>query len=517
MLNKSSLYWLARAQADEKRAQRIADGAAKEIKKMYRRQYLNVVKQLESLNAQLDAGKELTRTQLWNYSRWRQLENELKQFVDESTRISTETANKALEEVFTASIGTKSAAFQATRLTAAVEPRQVIGTDWSGVKFSDRIWKNNAAIADRIKHSMEDMLVQGRGLPDIKKAIMQEFNVAYNQADRIVRTEAAYVLNRAHVAQYKAEGTKKIVWDTGMEDGKICEICRVRANKVYLIDEAPIIPAHPRCRCLYSAIVEIGDENVPVDGPEAEQEIALMQLTKKEKRLQTAAKNGKIEQETELGRFKKTLQGDKNISKDYHNALKSRFSHGSDKAKSVFNQYASGNTVAETNYINTPFFDPKTKKVHMNYAADLSNERGKGVTYFHEHGHLIDDACGYISHDVKFMERLKADRLEYAREYGRKNGLNTFDKVDAAISGDLNSMRKHSGVSDILGAISNGNIAGIAGHSESYWNENSICEEAFAHMFECQFDPMRKKEMQKYFPSSLKYFEETILKGVDGK
>ena len=280
MLNKGSVYWLARAQADEKRAQRIADGAAKEIKRMYRRQYLKIVKQLENLKAQLDSGKELTRTQLWNYSRWRQLEQELKQFVDESSRISTETTNKALEQVFERAIGTKAAQFEATRMTAAVLPHQVIGTAWSGVKFSDRIWKNNAAIADRIKHSMEDMLVQGRGLPDIKKAIMQEFGVAFSYADRLVRTEAAYVLNRAHVAQYKAEGTKKIIWDTGLEDGKECEICKIRANKVYLIDEAPIIPAHPRCRCLYSAIVEIGDENVPVDGPEAEQKIALMQTTK---------------------------------------------------------------------------------------------------------------------------------------------------------------------------------------------------------------------------------------------
>lgn len=284
MLNKGSIYWLARAQADEKRAQRIADGAAKEIKQMYRRQYLKIVKQLDGLKAQLDAGKELTRTQLWNYSRWRQLEQELKQFVDESSRISTETTNKALEQVFTQGIGAKAAQFEATRLTAAIAPHQVIGTAWSGVKFSDRIWKNNAAIADRIKHSMEDMLVQGRGLPDIKKAIMQEFGVAFSYADRLVRTEAAYVLNRAHVAQYKAEGTKKIIWDTGLEDGKECEICKIRADKVYLIDEAPIIPAHPRCRCLYSAIVEIGDENVPVDGPEAEQMIALMQTTVKKRK-----------------------------------------------------------------------------------------------------------------------------------------------------------------------------------------------------------------------------------------
>lgn len=284
MLNKRSLYWLLRAQEDEKRMQRIANGAAKEIRQMYRRQYLKLVKEIENLKEQLDAGKELTRTQLWNYSRWRQIEKQLVIFVDEAYRIANAETTKALEEVFDRTISKKSDEFEATRLTMPVTAHQVIGSTWSGERYSARIWKNNAAIADRLKHSMEDMLVQGRGLPDIKKAIMKEFNVAFNEADRLVRTEAAYVLNRVNVQKYKQEGVKKIVWDTGLEDGNECAICQARSGKVYLIDNAPIIPAHPRCRCIYSAVVETGDENVPVDGPKTEEKIALMQLTKKEKR-----------------------------------------------------------------------------------------------------------------------------------------------------------------------------------------------------------------------------------------
>lgn len=294
MLNKRSLYWLLRAQEDEKRMQRICDGAAKEVKKMYRRQYLKIVKEIEGLKEQLGKGKELTRTQLWNYSRWQHLEKQLINFVDEAYRISNTETTKALETVFERTIGAKAGDFDTTRLTMPVTAHQVIGSTWSGERYSTRIWKNQAAIADRLKHSMEDMLVQGKGLPEIKKTIMKEFNVAFDYADRLVRTEAAYVLNKANVQKYRQEGVQKIVWDTGLEDGNECAICRARSGKVYLIENAPIIPAHPRCRCIYSAVVEIGNENVPVTGPEAEREIALMQLTKKEKRLQTAAKNGKI-------------------------------------------------------------------------------------------------------------------------------------------------------------------------------------------------------------------------------
>ena len=281
MLNKRSLYWLLRALEDEKRMQRICDGAMKEVRKMYRRQYLSIVKEIEKLKEQLDKGKELTRTQLWNYSRWRHLEKQLVVFVNEAYRISNADTTKALEEVFERTIGKKAGSFDDTRLTMPVTAHQVIGTTWSGERYSSRIWKNQAAIADRLKHSMEDMLVQGKGLPEIKKAIMKEFNVAFDHADRLVRTEAAYVLNKVNVQKYRQEGVKKIVWDTGLEDGNECAICQARSGKVYMIEDAPIIPAHPRCRCIYSAVVEIGDENVPVDGPEAEQKLALMQTHRK--------------------------------------------------------------------------------------------------------------------------------------------------------------------------------------------------------------------------------------------
>ena len=84
------------------------------------------------------------------------------------------------------------------------------------------------------------------------------------------------------------------------------------------------------------------------------------------------------------------------------------------------------------------------------------------------------------------------------------------------ISLDLNDMRKHSAVSDILQGISQGNIQGVAGHDIDYWrNPDNLPSEACAHMFEAQFDKTRYNEMKKYFPNSLLKFEE-ILKGAVG-
>lgn len=269
-MNKRDIYWQARMMADEKRAHAIAGNASKEINGMYRRQYLKIVKQMELLSAQIDRGGTLTRTQLWNYSRWKELERLLSGFVSEATKINTDKVHEALDEVFKNTIGSGTEEFVSGRPQLQTAAVNVIDTDWSGSNYSSRIWHNQAAIADSIKNSMEDMLIQGRGLPDIKKRLMREFGVAFNDADRLVRTEAAYVLNRAAVARYKNANLQKIRWSTGPEDGNECEICAARNNKVYRIGEEPMIPAHPRCRCIYVGVVELPGEDVEVDGPQLE-------------------------------------------------------------------------------------------------------------------------------------------------------------------------------------------------------------------------------------------------------
>ncbi len=229
--------------------------------------------------------------------------------------------------------------------------------------------------------------------------------------------------------------------------------------------------------------------------------------------VKSIVKNNKsdiMKAESELGKFKRIYQDDKNIDKDYYSVIKNKFSNGSDDAKKVFNKFINSNSVSDGNYFDVPNYNPKTKKIKMNYIQDMNNSRGNGVTWFHEHGHLIDDVGGNISKDNKFLTLLQEDSKQYRLSYGKKHGLNTWDKVDNAISQELCDMRKHSGVSDIFQGISNRNINGCAGHPLGYWNNTSIKQEAFAHMFEAQFDFERYGEMKKYFPESLRYFEEKI-------
>lgn len=215
--------------------------------------------------------------------------------------------------------------------------------------------------------------------------------------------------------------------------------------------------------------------------------------------------------ESDLSTFKCKLRNDSDIEKEYYNILKEKFSHGNKAAKHLFAKYAGGETIDVSMYEGTAHFNTKTKKISMHYKADMSNIRGAGTTWYHEHGHLIDDSLGMVSRDEHFKELLEQDTFQYRIKYGKEHNLKTYDKVDRAISNDLQDIRRHSAVSDLLDGLTKGNIRGCAGHSIDYWdNQENITSEAFAHMFEAQFDEVHYKEMQKYFPKSLEYFEKKL-------
>lgn len=264
-------YWLRRAIEDEKRAHRNAQATNAELKALYQRQYKRIYAQMERLYGQVDwgDGEMITRTQLWEYSRWKDLEKELRQFATETPRIGVDKITGCLDRVFRETIGADVSRYtgeNAGMFRVGTDPTAVINTAWSGECFSARLWKNTGVIAERIRSDMEDMLVSGRGMSDIKKRLMEDFSVSYNDAARLVDTETSYVMNNAAVQRYRNAGLRKVRWCIAPEDGRECEICKSRANKVWHIDTAPTMPAHPRCRCVWQGVVELPGEVVPCDG-----------------------------------------------------------------------------------------------------------------------------------------------------------------------------------------------------------------------------------------------------------
>ena len=262
-------YWARRAVEDEKAAEKLAQEASERIKQLYLTQYKKTVLQMERLYAQVEGGKTPNRTALWDYSRWREMEKSLSSFVKGGSIIEREKITGCLDKVFEQVIGAPVTDFKGTGFVAKIDPKTVIDTAWSGDNYSKRIWKNRAALADRIRISMEGMVAGNKRLDEARREIMHEFNVSYSQADRLVRTETSYVFNRTTIERYKSLGVDRVEWITQETSGR-CKLCHERDGVIWPINTAPVIPAHPNCNCTYAAYtdadewLDLGGDHIPL-------------------------------------------------------------------------------------------------------------------------------------------------------------------------------------------------------------------------------------------------------------
>lgn len=429
---------------------------------------------------------------------------------------------------------------QGVPLTIPIDENQVVkcvSRTADGYKLSDKLGGNTEKLKKQVKAHIQRGIAAEKPYTEIARSISDEGEADINRSMRIVRTEGGRIQNAARLdamngaAKRGADVVK--MWDSTL-DGKTRSTHRELDGQIKELDEpfevagkkapAPcnfgIAAEDCNCRCCVLQRARWAVDNPEFQKYKMNNENGKIIECKdykefEEKYLKAVEKSdesGIIK--SELGKFKKRLQNDRNIPPEYYSAVKEKFSHGSETAKQAFNKFVPDDSVDDTNFAGTPCFDPNTGKIKMNYTSDLCNSRGACVTWFHEHGHLIDNAAGMISDNTEFRTLLQNDYLAYMKSYGKSHGLKTFDKVQRAISSDLDSMRKHSSVSDIMQGISLGNIQGVAGHSPGYWNNpQRLSSEAFAHMFEAQFDSVRYTELKKYFPNALMKFEE-LLRGV---
>nr|DAZ06490.1 MAG TPA: minor capsid protein [Caudoviricetes sp.] len=431
-------------------------------------------------------------------------------------------------------------------LVIPIQQDQVVKALKTNSKLSSGLYKRLGEDVDYLKRSIRAELSRGIASGStwnemalrIAKGMNSPFRKAYNNAIRIARTEGHRIQNEAaldgqHGAKKKGADIVK-QWDSTL-DGRTRDEHRECDGQIREIDEpfdvggekmqAPGVGGSARnvcnCRCCLLQRAKWALDEKELETLKERAEFFGLDKTDdfeefKKKYLESVEK-GRYSDiiESDLGKFKKKLRNDSEMTSEYYACLKDKFSHGTENAKRLFIKFVGDNSVEDAFYENTAHYNIRTKKISMHYGADLNNPRGAGITWFHEHGHLIDDLSGNMSNDKYFLQLLENDSLSYRIAYGKAHHLKTFDKVDKAIGGELKDMRKHSAISDIFDGVTQGNIIGCASHSKEYWeNRDNVTSEAFAHMFEAQFDKERYEQMEKYFPNALKYFEKKIKEAL---
>lgn len=135
---------------------------------------------------------------------------------------------------------------------------QAIKQIWcaDGQSWSQRVWQNTKALQQTLNDELVHCVVTGKPSSYLRSKLMERFNVSYNRADTLARTELAHIQTQAAQQRYKDYGIQEveILVDP---DERTCDVCGKLHGKKYAVGAKLPIPAHPRCRCCAIPVVQV--------------------------------------------------------------------------------------------------------------------------------------------------------------------------------------------------------------------------------------------------------------------
>lgn len=138
---------------------------------------------------------------------------------------------------------------------------KVLKSKWSGVNYSERIWRNTRALAQEVKEALLVNLITGRTERETAEMLTKKFAGGSSKARRLIRTESCYLSNQLEMESYKECGIENYQYLATL-DLRTSEICRELDGKVFLVKEQQpgknCPPMHPWCRS--TTIASIGEK-----------------------------------------------------------------------------------------------------------------------------------------------------------------------------------------------------------------------------------------------------------------
>jgi SPP1 gp7 family putative phage head morphogenesis protein len=403
---------------------------------------------------------------------------------------------------------------------------------WSGGHYSKRVWRNTQVIAGRIRDTVEKNMITGKSWRRCLNAVEDQALIDSNYAaSRILRTETAYVANEMEAEAYEEAGLDEYQYVATL-DGKTSTICRGLDGKKFKLKDRETgknyPPMHPHCRSTTVAVIsgfDMSELQRRARDPEAGETYKVpANMTYEEwRRTHATIKPGinivGVQSKTPAINTRLFNNGPKNnivlkynsVPKNYRNTIMRKFNAGADEAKELYKKFVQDDSLFDANYTGISHYSPTDRKIRLDIGQDAINPCGIGAAYFHEHGHYIDHAAGWVSHNADFGRALREDLNDaiFAHTSVGKSIYQAEMQISQDICGDAKSS-----VSDIFQGLTRGRIMGDFGHRLSYWSNNWAVEtEAFANFYEAQFSVKRYNIIKKYFPKGLTEFER-IIKGL---
>lgn len=260
-------YWKdRRAQALANITNRGVKAVEAQLKKYYKQTMRRTIADFEAtydkLLATMDAEREPTPADLYKLDKyWQaqaQLKTELQKLGDKEAALFSKQFEDEYINVYNMLARDSGAHFSRISTQGAA---QMIQQVWAadGKSWSARIWENTADLAETLNEKLIECVVGGKKTSELKKALMERFNVSFSRADALARTELAHIQTQAARQRYEDTGIERVqIWAD--PDERTCDVCGKLHKKIYPVGATMPIPAHPRCRCTIIPVVDIPDE-----------------------------------------------------------------------------------------------------------------------------------------------------------------------------------------------------------------------------------------------------------------
>lgn len=156
-----------------------------------------------------------------------------------------------------------------TSLWSSSTVATIVMIQTGSANFSQRIWADVDALKAELDAVISTGIIRGDNPREMARLLKKHVKTAVTNhkyvTERLARTESARVQHKAQVNSLIKMDYRFCKWHA--EPGA-CKICSDIANNddgfgrgVYEIDDCPIVPAHPNCRCGISAYWADGENN----------------------------------------------------------------------------------------------------------------------------------------------------------------------------------------------------------------------------------------------------------------
>lgn len=136
-----------------------------------------------------------------------------------------------------------------------LSPDQVakaISYPWSGADYSTRIWKNADALTATLRETITQGLIQGKDVRQMTATIQDATGAGVYNAQRLVRTETAYMVEAAELRSYADSGVEEYEILVTLDE-RTCKKCGPRDGQKHAVGDAKVAvnypPFHSSCRC----------------------------------------------------------------------------------------------------------------------------------------------------------------------------------------------------------------------------------------------------------------------------